>query len=411
MGITDLSVLACLSVPPGGHTLFLTDPRKCFVWKPELKDTQKPLCLSMVNDATWNDWISNLHKIVQQYRNEWLPAILFFSFFALYMALCSLLRPAEWDLPGLSLLLLFVTLVLPGILLLLVTLAARPILVRLNEGLDKEIHALCRELSATSGVRVEYRTAWTRLENKPLTAKTCRLVAFLPENSVPGPQAIPALGESQAATVLWASVAGQIATPPRRSGSLTMPGGPGSGSAKAQASAGHAAQQRGTSVFTWGHGGHGRLGLGQAKARRVGTGESVAWVGSPGLRCSQVRGTARLVRRIAMATLRRDRKGSPTPRGRPAAGSAVQAVRRKPTPSRFFDLAAALANIQMPEDFGPQKPPGRPRARRPTAPVPVAWWICRGGWEGWDENFCRRQRATEGHGGPWRAIEGLEIGK
>lgn len=65
-----------------------------------------------------------------------------------------------------------------------------------------------------------------------------------------------------------------------------------------------------------------------------------------------------------MATLRR---ASPH-RGAPV-GSAVQAVRRKPTPSRFFDLAAALANIQMPEDLKPQKPPGRPRARRPTAPA------------------------------------------
>ena len=46
---------------------------------------------------------------------------------------------------------------------------------------------------------------------------------------------------------------------------------------------------------------------------------------------------------------------------------------------RFFDLAAALANIQMPEDLKPQKPPGRPRARRPTAPAQVTWLQRSGG--------------------------------
>ena len=47
--------------------------------------------------------------------------------------------------------------------------------------------------------------------------------------------------------------------------------------------------------------------------------------------------------------------------------------KRAPNSHRFFDLAAALANIQMPEDLKPQKPPGRPRARRPTAPAQVTW--------------------------------------
>eukprot|EP00913_Durusdinium_trenchii_P010848 g10177.t1 len=39
-----------------------------------------------------------------------------------------------------------------------------------------------------------------------------------------------------------------------------------------------------------------------------------------------------------------------------AAGSGLSAARRKPTPSRFFDLAAALASVQMPEDLQPRKP-------------------------------------------------------
>lgn len=46
--------------------------------------------------------------------------------------------------------------------------------------------------------------------------------------------------------------------------------------------------------------------------------------------------------------------------------------------TRFFDLKAALANIQMPEDFKPQKPPGRPRrSRRPTAPTKIVTWLTR----------------------------------
>lgn len=46
--------------------------------------------------------------------------------------------------------------------------------------------------------------------------------------------------------------------------------------------------------------------------------------------------------------------------------------------TRFFDLKAALANIQMPEDLKPQKPPGRPRrSRRPTAPSKIVTWLTR----------------------------------
>eukprot|EP00434_Breviolum_minutum_P011150 symbB.v1.2.009838.t1/scaffold628.1/size179110/1 len=100
-------------------------------------------------------------------------------------------------------------------------------------------------------------------------------------------------------------------------------------------------------VFTWGHGGHGRLGLGQAKVR------------------GQNSYSAEFVPRLILL-------GEAMRRSPRAAGSGVQAVRRKQTPSRFFDLKAALANIQMPEDFKPQKPPGRPRrSRRPTAPSKI----------------------------------------
>lgn len=93
-----------------------------------------------------------------------------------------------------------------------------------------------------------------------------------------------------------------------------------------------------------------------------------------------------------MATLRR---ASPH-RGAPV-GSAVQAVRRKPTPSRFFDLAAALANIQMPEDLKPQKPPGRPRARRPTAPAQAG-----GKWpQGPTRNLSPRATPGKSKGSEW----------
>lgn len=193
MGIYD-----CLLVPPGGQRFILMDPRECIQTKPQLKETQKPLCLSMVDDATWKNWISKLKKILQSYWNEQILGILYLSFNALYILLILILRPAEWT-PRAGIVLL-IALVVPIILALLAYVGAQYILVRRNEALDKEIHALCQRLSATSGGRVEYRTACTQF-SRGVGVRVCRLVAFLPDNAVviPGQQiqVIPGASEAQ----------------------------------------------------------------------------------------------------------------------------------------------------------------------------------------------------------------------
>ncbi|CAJ1430912.1 unnamed protein product [Effrenium voratum] len=64
--------------------------------------------------------------------------------------------------------------------------------------------------------------------------------------------------------------------------------------------------------------------------------------------------------------------------GKPPAGSGAAAVRRKPsaTPTRFFDLAAAVAGVRMPEDAFPGLVPRKPLAPRdlshPPRPGPIS---------------------------------------
>ena len=65
-----------LAVPPGGSTLVLMNPTECIQTKPKINSTQKPLCLSMLGDAQWNDWMGKLQNIVNQYWNEMLPFFL-----------------------------------------------------------------------------------------------------------------------------------------------------------------------------------------------------------------------------------------------------------------------------------------------------------------------------------------------
>lgn len=65
-----------LAVPPGGSTLVLMNPTECIQTKPKINSTQKPLCLSMLGDAQWNDWMGKLQNIVNQYWNELLPFFL-----------------------------------------------------------------------------------------------------------------------------------------------------------------------------------------------------------------------------------------------------------------------------------------------------------------------------------------------
>ena len=65
-----------LAVPPGGSTLVLMNPTECFQTKPKIDSTQKPLCLSMLGDAEWNEWMGKLQNIVNQYLSEMLPFFL-----------------------------------------------------------------------------------------------------------------------------------------------------------------------------------------------------------------------------------------------------------------------------------------------------------------------------------------------
>ena len=65
-----------LAVPPGGSTLVLMNPTECFQTKPKIDSTQKPLCLSMLGDAEWNEWMGKLQHIVNRYWNEMLPFFL-----------------------------------------------------------------------------------------------------------------------------------------------------------------------------------------------------------------------------------------------------------------------------------------------------------------------------------------------
>ena len=51
-----------LAVPPGGSTLVLMNPTECFQTKPKIDSTQKPLCLSMLGDAEWNEWMGKFAK-------------------------------------------------------------------------------------------------------------------------------------------------------------------------------------------------------------------------------------------------------------------------------------------------------------------------------------------------------------
>ena len=59
-----------LAVPPGGSTLVLMNPTECIQSKPKINSTQKPLCLSMLGDAQWNEWMGKLQQYVNQYLNE-----------------------------------------------------------------------------------------------------------------------------------------------------------------------------------------------------------------------------------------------------------------------------------------------------------------------------------------------------
>ena len=65
-----------LAVPPGGSTLVLMNPTECFQTKPKIDSTQKPLCLSTLGDAEWNEWMGKLQHIVNRYWNEMLPFFL-----------------------------------------------------------------------------------------------------------------------------------------------------------------------------------------------------------------------------------------------------------------------------------------------------------------------------------------------
>eukprot|EP00438_Fugacium_kawagutii_P013737 Skav210275 [mRNA] locus=scaffold2977:50270:54259:+ [translate_table: standard] len=184
----------CLSVPPGGHTFILMDPRDCIQTKPQLKDTRKPPCLSMVDSATWKNWIRKLTKIVQSYWNEQLPGIFFLFFNLLYILVLLLLQPANWIPDGSLGIAILLIVVVPVLLALFAFVGARYMMVWKNEALDKEIHTLCQQLS-TSDVRVEYRTANTQYARFAFGAEICRLVAFLPNPVVIPEQQIGAPGD------------------------------------------------------------------------------------------------------------------------------------------------------------------------------------------------------------------------
>ena len=65
-----------LAVPPGGSTLVLMNPTECIQTKPKIDSTQKPLCLSTLGDAEWNEWMGKLQHIVNRYLSEMLPFFL-----------------------------------------------------------------------------------------------------------------------------------------------------------------------------------------------------------------------------------------------------------------------------------------------------------------------------------------------
>ena len=64
------------SVPPGGSTLVLTNPEEWYPRPPRINSKEKPSCLSMLEDARWNEWMGKLQQIVNQYFNQMLPGFL-----------------------------------------------------------------------------------------------------------------------------------------------------------------------------------------------------------------------------------------------------------------------------------------------------------------------------------------------
>ena len=88
-----------LAVPPGGSTLVLTSPTEWFPTKPKIDSTQKPLCLSMLGDAQWNEWMGKLQNIVNQYLNERLPVFFLAPFGLLVIFGVFLDNMSDLDIP------------------------------------------------------------------------------------------------------------------------------------------------------------------------------------------------------------------------------------------------------------------------------------------------------------------------
>ena len=128
-----------LAVPPGGSTLVLMNPTECIQTKPKINSTQKPLCLSMLGDAQWNEWMGKLQQYVNQYLNELLP--FFFLPIAFLVVLGSFIVEygAGVDIPPFA--------IFPIVLLVLVAIfVGRFIIVTKNQGRAKKLkggHIMC----------------------------------------------------------------------------------------------------------------------------------------------------------------------------------------------------------------------------------------------------------------------------
>ena len=127
-----------LAVPPGGSTLVLMNPTECIQTKPKINSTQKPLCLSMLGDAQWNEWMGKLQQYVNQYLNELLP--FFFVPFAFLVVLGAFIASsAGVDIPPFT--------IFPIVLLVFLTVfVSRFLIVTKNQGRAKKLkggHIMC----------------------------------------------------------------------------------------------------------------------------------------------------------------------------------------------------------------------------------------------------------------------------
>lgn len=185
-----------MSVPPGGSMITLQSPQECFQTRPKFNETWKPDCMSMIDDARWNDFVGKLTVIVGSYFNEMIPFMIVPLGFAAMIGIWFVpLTMDDTPFPQFAgAIVAFATI--------LVVSVGRLIVVTKNTAEDQKIHQLCSELTtATQGaIQVQYRTAWTCF-CKPKHARTARLIVFCPRTSM-GPVTIPIPGAAPIQSIM-----------------------------------------------------------------------------------------------------------------------------------------------------------------------------------------------------------------